>query len=100
LIRRFGSGPIEVSDALAKQYIDRNQAIKVREVVVKDEETGEVKKEVVGDLEELEETPEPDSQDESPPDEEEKTPETEEDAKDQDDEEKVEIKIKRKKKKS
>jgi hypothetical protein len=97
LIRRLGTEPVEVSEALAKQYIDRGQAIKVKVATVKDEKTGEVKEEIVGDLEE-EETP--DSQEESPPSEEETAPETEEATQDQDEEEeKLEVKITKRKKK-
>jgi len=45
LIRRFGSKPVEVSEALAKQYIDRRQAIPVKERIVVEEEV--VEEEVV-----------------------------------------------------
>jgi hypothetical protein len=45
LIRRFGSKPVEVSEALAKQYIDRRQAIPVKERIVEVEEV--VEEEVV-----------------------------------------------------
>jgi hypothetical protein len=47
LIRRFGSKPVEVSEALAKQYIDRRQAIElsVKERIVEVEEV--VEEEVV-----------------------------------------------------
>ena len=38
LIRRFGSKPVRVPEPLAKQYIDRNQAIEVRKEVVVEEE--------------------------------------------------------------
>lgn len=52
LIRRFGSKPVEVSEALAKQYIDRRQAIPVKERITKVEE---VKEELVEKSEEVEE---------------------------------------------
>jgi hypothetical protein len=53
LIRRFGSKPVEVSEALAKQYIDRRQAIELSvkerivevEEVVEEEETSDDKEE-------------------------------------------------------
>lgn len=92
LIRRFGTAPVEMNEGLVQHYVDRGQAIKVKEVVVKDEETGEETTEVVGDLEDLEEKT--DSDEESPPDEEQAS-ETEDDPKD---EEKVEVKIKKPKK--
>ena len=38
LIRRFGSGPVVVTKALAKQYIDRGQAVRVKKSIVKVEE--------------------------------------------------------------
>ncbi len=38
LIRRFGSGPVVVTKALAKQYIDRGQAVAVKKSIVKVEE--------------------------------------------------------------
>ena len=38
LIRRFGPDPVVVSKALAKQYIDRGQAVAVKKSIVKKKE--------------------------------------------------------------
>ena len=55
LIQRFGTKPIEVSESMAKQYVDRNQAVLIREGVAKVKEV-EVKEviEKVPDKEEME----------------------------------------------
>jgi hypothetical protein len=60
LIRRFGSGPVVVTKALAKQYIDRGQAVRVKKSIVKVEdpveetveESQEVEVEVPDEVEE------------------------------------------------
>ncbi len=44
LIRRFGTGVVDINDSLAKRYLDRGQAISVREktVIVEEESDGSV----------------------------------------------------------
>jgi len=81
LIRRFGSKPVRVPDSLAKQYIDRSQAIEVRKEVIAEEEVPSIEEVVPDEI-----LPEENEED------------SDEDTEDQDsEEEKMEIKIKRKK---
>ncbi len=77
LIRRFGSKPVRVSDALAKQYIDRSQAITVKKEAV-----------VAEEVQDIEEVIPYESQ-----------PEENEEVTDEEEEEKIEIKITKDKKK-
>ena len=56
LIRRFGSGPVVVTKALAKQYIDRGQAVRVKKSIVKVEDpVEETVEETVEDSQKVEE---------------------------------------------
>jgi hypothetical protein len=76
LIRRFGSKPVRVSEALAKQYIDRNQAISIKKEAVIEEEVQNIEEVIPY---------------ESPP-------EGNEEVTDEGEEEKIEIKIRKPKK--
>lgn len=76
LIRRFGSKPVRVSEALAKQYIDRSQAISIKKEAVIEEEVQNIEEVIPY---------------ESPP-------EGNEEVTDEGEEEKIEIKIRKPKK--
>ena len=52
LIKRFGTKPVRVPDNLAKQYLDRGQAVPVRKSIAKIEE---VEEEIIEEIEEVEE---------------------------------------------
>lgn len=56
LIRRFGTGPVDINDSLAKRFLDRGQAIHVRDKTDEVEEEAEV--EEVGSSESQEEVEE------------------------------------------
>ncbi len=81
LIRRFGVGAIEMPEGLVKQYVDRGHAVRVKSVQVVDKD-GEVKEEIVGDIDTEESLQE------------EEDTETQDDTQDQE-EKKVEVKIKK-----
>jgi hypothetical protein len=76
LIRRFGSKPVRVSEALAKHYTDRNQAISIKKEAVIEEEVQNIEEVIPY---------------ESPP-------EGNEEVTDEGEEEKIEIKIRKPKK--
>lgn len=82
LIRRFGVGAVDMPEGLVKQYVDRGHAVRVKSVQVVDKD-GEVKEEIVGDIDSEESLQE------------EEDTETQDDAQDQEEEEKVEVKIKK-----
>ena len=42
LIRRFGTGPVDINDSLAKRFLDRGQAVTVREKTAILEEVEEI----------------------------------------------------------